>query len=63
MDENEKLEKREVRIGRIMYGSMVEVLSGLTYDDYVAFPYGKNIKSGAKAVVSDLSTLYEGFYY
>ena len=63
MDNNGRLEKREVPVGRIFYGSMVELQGGISEDDYIAFPYGKNVKQGSKAEPSDLSTLYEGSYY
>ena len=55
-----RLEKRPVTLGSIndMQGT-VEILSGLTEEDYIAFPYGKNIRDGAKAVpCEDLSQLY-----
>ena len=36
----------------------MEILSGLTEEDMVAFPYGKNVKNGAIAVEGDMSDLY-----
>ena len=39
-------------------GSYTEILSGLTADDLIAFPYGKNLKEGAPTVESDPSDLY-----
>ena len=62
-DENGRLEKREVRTGRVFWGSTVEILDGLTAADAVAFPYGKNVKPGAKTELSDASALYENMYY
>ena len=48
--ENDRLEKRYVEVGRTLYGGyMVEIYSGLSLDDYIAFPYGKNGVPGAKA--------------
>ena len=31
----------------------MEVLSGITMDDNLAFPYGKNVKEGAKVQLSE----------
>lgn len=53
-----KLEKRDVKVGKVLWGSYYEILSPLTEEDYLAFPYGKNVKQGAPTVESDLSTLY-----
>ena len=41
-DENNRLKKQYVVTGRTVYGSAVEIKSGLTEDDRIAFPYGKN---------------------
>lgn len=59
LGENGKLEKRIVTTGKSLWGSYIEVTSGMTVDDQLAFPYGKNVKPGAKAVPGDLSNLYE----
>ena len=59
MGKGNRLEKRTVTTGKNLWGSYTEVLSGLTPDDLIAFPYGKFVKEGAKAVESDISTLYE----
>ena len=53
-----KLEKRSVRVGKVLWGSYYEILSSLGEEDFLAFPYGKNVKQGAPTVESDLSTLY-----
>lgn len=55
---NGKLEKRTVTTGKSLWGSYTEIRSGLTEDDYVAFPYGKTVKPGAATQESDLSALY-----
>lgn len=47
------LEKRYIKTGKSSYGVSVEVLEGVTLDDYIAFPYGKNIKEGAKTKISE----------
>ena len=52
------LEKRYVVTGKTLWGSYTEILEGLSAEDLVAFPYGKNIKVGAPVVESDLSSLY-----
>ena len=53
-----KLEKRFVTTGKYLWGSYTEILSGLTAEDLVAFPYGKNVKDGAPAQEGDMSNLY-----
>ena len=52
------LEKRYVKTGKSLWGSYVEVLEGLSEEDYLAFPYGKNVKPGLPTRESDLSELY-----
>lgn len=47
-DENERLKKQTVVTGKNIYNSYTEIKSGLTMDDYIAFPYGKNLKDGVK---------------
>ena len=54
-----RLEKRYVTTGKSLWGSYTEILSGITPEDLIAFPYGKNVREGAQTVESDLSTLYE----
>ena len=53
-----KLEKRAVTTGKALWGSYTEILEGLTAEDLIAFPYGKNVVEGADTVESDLSVLY-----
>ncbi len=45
-----KLEKCYVKTGKSMWGSYVEIKSGLTMEDYVAFPYSSNATEGTKTV-------------
>ena len=59
LGEDSKLEKRFVTTGKALWGSYTEILSGVTAEDLIAFPYGKNVKEGAPAVEGDMSTLYE----
>ena len=58
MGENGRLEQRFVTTGKALWGSYMEILGGLTEEDLVAFPYGKNVKAGAVAEEGDLSKLY-----
>ena len=55
---NGKLERRNVTTGKTVWGSYVQVLSGVTAEDAIAFPYGKNVKAGAATEAGDYSTLY-----
>lgn len=50
---NKRLEKQYVKTGETLYGQYVEILSGLTMDDNIAFPYGKGVKEGAKVELSE----------
>ncbi|MCI9486517.1 MAG: HlyD family efflux transporter periplasmic adaptor subunit [Lachnospiraceae bacterium] len=53
--EDDRLTKQYVDVGKIVYGSL-EITSGLTQDDEIAFPYGRDVKEGAKTEPTD--TLY-----
>ena len=53
-----KLEKRYVNAGKSLWGSYTQILSGISETDWLAFPYGKNLKPGAPTVESDISDLY-----
>lgn len=57
-DENDRLVKQYVVTGKSLWGQSVEIVSGLTLEDRIAFPYGKEAVEGAK--VKDPSG--EGFY-
>ncbi len=56
-DENGRLQKQYVVIGRDLYGHYTEIISGVSYEDMLAFPYGNEAVEGAKAIES------EGMYY
>lgn len=56
--EDGKLEKRAIQVGGSLWGSYTKVLSGLTEEDFVAFPYGKNIKEGAPTQEGTWENLY-----
>ena len=57
--ENGKLEKRFVVTGKTIWDSHVQILGGLSPDEFIAFPYGKNVKPGVPTEQGDYSTLYE----
>lgn len=47
-----RLYKQYLELGASIYnGEYVEVKSGLTMNDYIAFPYGPDVKEGVRAVV------------
>ena len=52
------LEKRTVQVGRSLWGSYTEILGGLTAEDYLAFPYGKNLSEGAPTQEGTWENLY-----
>ncbi len=47
-DVNGCLKKQYVTTGKLLYGSAVEITSGLTEEDYIAFPYGKTAQEGVR---------------
>ena len=59
-EENGKLKKVYVKTGKIMWGEMIEVKSGISMEDYVAFPYASNVEEGTKTKHSED---IEGLYY
>ena len=62
--EDGRLEERAISPGRDLWGNYTEIRGGLTMEDLIAFPYGKDVVAGAKtAVQDDLSALYSGMYY
>ena len=48
MNDKNRLEKVYVKIGKSLWGEMLEVKSGLTMDDCLAFPYGNGAMEGIK---------------
>ena len=52
------LEKRKIQVGGTLWGSYTKVVSGLTGEDYVAFPYGKEVKAGAPTQEGTWENLY-----
>ena len=56
--DNNRLEKRQIKTGVIYYGS-TQVLSGLDRNtDWIAFPYGKQVKDGAATREATTDELY-----
>lgn len=55
---NQKLKKQYIRTGRDIGGGTMEILSGLSIKDRIAFPYGSNVEDGAKTKNSDTDQLY-----
>lgn len=58
-NEDGLLEQRTVQTGRDLYGYYTEIRSGLTMDDYIAFPYGSDVTDGARTNESTPDALYE----
>ena len=56
-DEKGKLRKREITTGR-RSGEGYEVLSGVSWEDWLAFPYGKEVRNGASTREGAMSELY-----
>ena len=56
--EDQRLKKQKVTTGRTFYGSTVEIKEGITSEDQLAFPYGKNVREGAKIREASLEELY-----
>ncbi len=56
-DEKGKLRKREITTGRRV-GEGCEVLSGVSWEDWLAFPYGKEVRNGAATREGAMSELY-----
>ena len=57
-DENNRLKKQVVDTGAILYGYYQEIKSGLTSEDLITFPYGKNVKEGVKTETVDSPSMY-----
>lgn len=52
------LEKRYLQVGGSLWGSYTEVRGGLTAEDFIAFPYGKDVKEGAPTREGTWDDLY-----
>ena len=56
--DNDKLTKQYIETGNLS-DSGYEILSGLSDSDWIAFPYGKNVREGARTREGSVSELYE----
>ena len=56
--EDGRLEQRWVQTGRDLWGSYTQIRGGLTVDDYVAFPYGRDVVEGAHTQEATADQLY-----
>jgi multidrug resistance efflux pump len=52
-----KLKKQVIKVGKVTSDGY-EVKSGVTEDDWLAFPYGKNVKDGAKVKEGSIEDMY-----
>ncbi len=57
-NEDGRLEQRWVQTGRDLWGSYTQIRGGLTIDDYVAFPYGRDVVEGAHTQEATTDQLY-----
>ena len=53
-----KLKKTYVSVGKTYWGSEVEILSGLSQDDYIAFPYTADAVEGVKSRRGTIDEFY-----
>ena len=60
-DENGKLKKQIVEAKVSTDGYSVKILSGLTMEDKIAFPYGKEVTEGAKTREGSMDELYGAY--
>lgn len=56
--EDGRLEQRWVQTGRDLWGSYTQIRGGLTIDDYVAFPYGRDVVESAHTQEATTDQLY-----
>lgn len=61
-DVDGKLKKQYVKTGKIIWGDTIEIKSGITMEDYVAFPYAKDAVEGVKTKQSSMYDMM-GMYY
>ncbi|MCQ2537476.1 MAG: hypothetical protein MJ124_03660, partial [Lachnospiraceae bacterium] len=45
--ENGLLEERTIQVGKSLWGSYTQIRGGLSLEDKIAFPYGKDTVAGA----------------
>ncbi len=59
--EDGTLEKRYVTTGKSLWGYYTQIISGLSEDDYIAFPYGSGLREGAKVTYQDDTDALYGY--
>ena len=52
-DKTNHLVKKFVKTGKVSYGTIIEIKEGLSMEDRIAFPYGKNVKEGTPVKAQD----------
>jgi multidrug efflux pump subunit AcrA (membrane-fusion protein) len=57
-DKDGLLKRRNIQTGKSPDSYVVEVKSGLSEDDYIAFPYGSNVEEGAQTEQVSIDELY-----
>lgn len=57
-NEDGLLEKRQVQTGKSLWGSYIQIRGGITAEDCLAFPYGREVREGAPTADGDADTLY-----
>ena len=55
--EDDLLHKTEIVTGKINNGCY-KIISGITQEDWIAFPYGKEVKEGAKTREGTIDDIY-----
>ena len=57
-EESGKLKKVYVETGKIMWGELIEIKRGVSYNDYIAFPYASDVEEGIKTKHARTDSLY-----
>ena len=53
-----RLKKVYVETGKIMWGELIEIKRGVSYNDYIAFPYASGVEEGIKTNHASTDSLY-----
>ena len=56
------LAKQYITTGKIIWNEYYEIRGGITMDDFIAFPYGRDVTDGADTVEATPDALYESMY-
>ena len=64
-DENGLLKKQYIKVGQVMEDMYIEVKGGISTDDKICFPFGKDVKEGVKTRETSTALMPENvdFYY